>query len=186
MDSRGLSCRLPRARKSFRPANGLFIQFPLVNSFLTSFAREIRVHLPFGLFKDVFRVGSSAPGSIVRFFHFFEEGCNLSVHGRPFLPAVFSGNNFVSSFQIVAPAGFRSMVQFVERGVGAIGDLAHPALLKKPCKDGPLHGLGHQFPGFFDLRKFSHGAKTITTRVKKVQRAAPEVGAIKFEAALYA
>lgn len=170
VNTRTSACDLGGIGGSFGTADGFQIQVPLVKRLSTALTRQISVQLLFGLRESILSILSRTPSSIIRVLHFLYELLDLSAQGRMRLvPAILSGRRFISRFDLIAPVGFRRLVQLVQRRIGGVRHFSHGALAEQPGEHRPLHGFGHQGSGLVDFGKLSHGEKNIATPERKVQ-----------------
>ena len=178
LDRQALTCRFGGTWNRFGPANRLFVQLPLMNGFLTSFSRQIRIQLSLRFIEGVFRSHSGPVSCVIRLFHLLREESNLRIDGLRFrfaLPAglsaaCFRHRRFVGGFHLTAPARLNRFVQFVQGSIGLVCGLSYSALFKEPPENRPLHGLSHERLSLFDFGELSHGAPTIARHSGKVQR----------------
>ncbi len=169
MNTRNSACDLGGIRSRFGATNGFPVQVPLVKRFSAALARQVSVQLSLGFRESILSFLSCTAGSIIRVLHSLHELLDLRTYGRLRISLGVFSTRFVGSFDLIAPVGFRGLIQFIQRRIGCVCDFSYSALAKQPGEHRPLHGLGHQGSGFFDFRELSHGEKNITSRKQKVQ-----------------
>src|SRR5262249_41143418 len=72
---------------------------------------------------------------------------------------VFAVRSRYAAFTSLLQCDFTLRFSLSKAGIGAISSLLHPALVKQPGDDGPLHRLFHERLGFFDFGKLPHGSR---------------------------
>src|ERR1017187_5807744 len=169
-ESVGTSGRLLAAGERFCLANGSLMQIVGYEGLAGPFAGPVGTHSLLGFGENIFRILMGVVRVVIRFLHLPDCRHDLGIdlwrfwllRGLRFLPglfniAVFGHELVVGNLQVVAPGGLDLRLEFIEGGLGFIGDLPHSLLFQQPRPDSPLHAIRHDCPGIFDSGKFSHG-----------------------------